>query len=60
MTKNPVGRPRKEGQFVNCYIKKEIAEALNKFCNNTGLPKTAAVEHAIALYLANYEKTKQI
>jgi hypothetical protein len=55
-----VGRPKKEGQHVNCYVKKEIAVDLDSFCQTTGLPKTVAIEHAIQLYLDNYRKTGKI
>ncbi len=60
MAEKSVGRPKKDGQYINCYIKKDIAVELEAFCGNTGLSKTVAIEHAIALYLDHYEKTGKI
>jgi len=60
MDKKPVGRPKKEGQYINCLIQKNIAERLDKFVTETGLPKTSAVEHALIQYLDNYDKTGKI
>lgn len=60
MQEKTVGRPKKDGKYINCYIKKDIAEELEKFVETTGLPKTVAVEHALKMYLENHEKTGKI
>lgn len=54
------GRPKKDGQHINCYIKREIAEQLDTFCETTGLPKTVAVEHSIRYFLEQYEETGRL
>lgn len=59
-TEKSVGRPKKDGQYINCYVKKDIAVKLETFCDTIGLSKTVAVEHAIQLYLDNYEETGKI
>lgn len=60
MGKKPVGRPKKDGKYVNCYVKKEITNELEKFVAETGLTKTVAIEHALKMYINNYRQTGQI
>ena len=52
-----VGRPRKEGEYINCYCKKELTDELNQLLRETDIPKTVAVEHALKLYLDRYKET---
>ena len=51
-------RPKKEGQFLNCYIRKEISEALTTYSDDTGIPKTRIVEKALQEYLDTVMKSK--
>ena len=60
METKTVGRPKKDGQYINCYVKKNIATDLEKFCEDTGLSKTVAVEKAVEKYLEHYKKTGRI
>ena len=53
-------RPAKEYKVLNCKIDKEIAEQLDAFSADTGLPKTATVERALKMYIAHYKKTGKI
>lgn len=46
-------RIKKEGQFLNCYIRKDISEALTIYSDDTGIPKTRIVEKALLKYLAD-------
>lgn len=46
-----MAKAKKDGEFLHCYIKSGIMNYLNKFCEDTGLSKTAAVEKALAQYL---------
>jgi hypothetical protein len=39
-------RPKKNGQFLNCYIEKEVIEKLEAYSKETSVPKTAVVEKA--------------
>ena len=48
-----MARTKKEGQFLNCYIRKEIFDKLTKYSNDTSIPKTAIVEKALEKYLNN-------
>lgn len=53
-----MARQKKDGIALNCNIDKEIAEALERYCQETRLSKTAAVEMALKEYLSTY-KDKQ-
>lgn len=46
--------------MLNCKIDKPIAEDLEKFIQVTGLTKTATVEKALKLYIAQFNKTGKI
>lgn len=55
-----MARPTKDYKVINCKIDKEIAELLDKFSSDTGLPKTATVEKALKMYISHYNKTGKI
>ena len=46
-----MGRMKKDGAFFNCYMKKDVYEALSAYADQTGIPKTIIVEKAIQKYL---------
>lgn len=48
-----MARQKKDGQFINCYIKQEIADALNTYAEESGVPKTTIVEKALTAYLTS-------
>ena len=45
-----MARAKKDGQFLNCYIRKELFEKLTQYSVDTSLPKTAIVEKALLKY----------
>lgn len=49
-----MARAKKDGQYINCYIEKEIANVLEKYCNETGLTKTVAIERILGKYFEEY------
>ena len=53
-----MARVKKDGQFFNCYLRKDILERLTAYSNNTGIPKTVVVEKALLKYLDVVMKTK--
>jgi hypothetical protein len=55
-----MAREKKNYESLNCKLDKEISQTLVKFCEETGLTKTAAVERAIKMYIAHYLQTKQV
>ncbi|SFO83370.1 Ribbon-helix-helix domain-containing protein [Acidaminococcus fermentans] len=44
-------RVKKDGKFLNCFIKREILEQLATYSDDTGIPKTTVVEKALKKYL---------
>ena len=44
-------RPKKDGKFVNFYLKKDLAEQLDKYSEQTMIPKTSIMEIALQEYL---------
>lgn len=47
-------REKKNGQFINIYLRKDLFEQLDKFCTSNGVTKTFAVEKGIELYLEKH------
>ena len=45
-----MGRPAKNGKALNLYIEAEIADRLEKYCEDTGIKKTTAVERILTAY----------
>lgn len=46
-----MARAKKNGEFVNCKVRQDIADKLNAYSEKTMIPKTAIVEKAIEEYL---------
>ncbi len=53
-----MARAKKDGQFFNCYLRKDILERLAAYSDETGIPKTFVVEKALEKYLSEVMKTK--
>lgn len=54
-----MGRPKKNGTYLNICIETPIYERLEALCEDAGQTKTVAVERALKLYLDDYEKKQQ-
>ena len=53
-----MARAKKDGQFFNCYLRKDILERLAAYSDETGIPKTFVVEKALEKYLSEVMKSK--
>ncbi len=53
-----MARAKKDGQFLNCYIRKEIFDKLTLYSDDTSIPKTAIVEKALQKYLDTVMKSE--
>lgn len=42
---------KKEGEYINCKIRKDIYDKLSEYSNYSMIPKTALVERALEEYL---------
>lgn len=49
-----MARAKKDGQYINCYVEKEVVEKLEQFCNKTGLTKTVAIERILTKYFDEF------
>lgn len=52
-------RAKKDGKFVNVYMEKSIAEAADKYSEETGIPKTKVIENALEEYLEKQKIAKE-
>ena len=50
-----MARAKKDGEFINCKIRKDIARRLNTYSEYSMIPKTAIIERAIEEYLDKNE-----
>ena len=49
-----MARAKKDNVPVSMRLEKGIFEKLSKFCEDSGQPKTVAVERALEMYIDNY------
>ena len=49
-------RPKKDGHFFTCYLRKDILEILTEYSNDTGIPKTIVVEKALLKFFKDMNK----
>ena len=49
-----MARAKKDGVFINYYIKKDIKEKLDKYCEEVGQTNTMAVERILGKFLDEY------
>ena len=51
-----MSRPKKDGKFLNCYVRKDIAERVDAYAEASLIPKTAILEMALQEYLDKVQK----
>lgn len=51
-------KPRKDWKALNIKIQSSVYEQLEKYCEETGLSKTVAVERILSKAFKEYEKKK--
>ena len=54
-----MSRRKKEYRPFSIRMATNIYDRMDKYCENTGVPKTAVIERAINMYLDNYEETQK-
>ncbi len=55
-----MGRPMKNGTYLNICIETPIYERLEALCEDAGQTKTIAVERALTAYLNDYEEKQKM
>jgi len=53
-----MARPKKDARYMNLYIASPIADQIDAFADQTGLPKSQIAEAAFEEYLQRHVKTK--
>ena len=51
-------RKKKDGKITNFYLSLEAFDLLERYCEETGLPKTTAVERFIIKEVKEYDTKK--
>ena len=51
-------KPKKDWKALNIKIQSEVYEQLEKYCEETGLSKTVAVERILSKTFKEHEKTE--
>lgn len=47
-------RPKKDGAYINCYIRRDIREKLDAYCEEVGQTTTTAIERILDEHLNKY------
>ena len=55
-----MGRPKKNGTYLNICIETPIYERLEALCEDAGQTKTVAVERALTAYLDDYDEKQKL
>ena len=54
-----MARARKDGIYINYYIRKDIKERLDAYCNEVGQTNTMAIERILEQFLDEYKSVKK-
>lgn len=56
-----MARPKKDNVPVSLRLERSVFDRLNQFCEDSGQPKTVAMERALTMYIDDYyEKMKKL
>ena len=55
-----MARPKKDNVPVSLRIEIELFDRLNQFCEDSGQPKTVAMERALTMYIDDYYEKQEI
>ena len=53
-----MARQKKDGVNINYYIRRDIKERLDSYCDEVGQTATMAIERILDDYLTNYQNSK--
>ena len=54
-----MGRPKKEGQYLNVRIDRDVYERISEICEEAGHTKAYVVEKALTSFIEDYEEDKE-
>lgn len=49
-------RAKKDGRYINCYVKRDLADRVDAYSEASLIPKTAIIELALQEYLDKVEQ----
>ena len=55
-----MGRPKKEGQYLNVRIDKDVYDRISEICEEAGHTKAYVVEKALSGFIKDYEEKKEV
>ena len=53
-----MGRPKKDGRDLNCFLRRDLFEQLEQYCDEMGQTKTMVIERALEKVFIEHEKEK--
>lgn len=53
-----MARPKKDGVIINYYIKKEVKEKLERYCEDVGQTATTAIERILSAHIDKHFRNK--
>ena len=54
-----MSKPKKESRAFSIRMAADVYNRMEKYCEETSVPKTAAIERALCMYLDDYEETQE-
>ena len=54
-----MGRPKKEGQYLNVRINRDVYDRISEICEEAGHTKAYVVEKALTGFIEDYEEDKE-
>ena len=51
-----MSRPKKDGKFINAYVKRELVDRVDAYSESSCVPKTSIIEIALQEYLDKVEQ----
>lgn len=55
-----MGRPKKEGQYLNVRIDKGVYDRISEICEEAGHTKAYVVEKALTSFIEDYEENQEV
>ena len=55
-----MGRPKKEGQYLNVRINRDVYDRISEICEEAGHTKAYVVEKVLTGFIEDYEENKEV
>lgn len=54
-----MAKPKKDARPFSVRMAVDTYDRMDKYCEETGVPKTAVIERAISMYIDDYEEKQE-